>query len=583
MGKREGVLRRLRGEFATANAIIEALCCHLKAVGEPGEYDSVLGSIEQIRSSWDPILRRQRFSVAEVGYLTRRQQQNAVRMRGGGNNFMRGDFNGKSEADNFEIGQGSTQGAAAHADDKAEAAGSCRVDGSELARDEKQNLQVSPKTYDATEICGGESINIAEGLKQYENLFDDSEISKLITLVNGLRHSGWRGQLQGQTFVTSKRPMNGHGREMIQFGVPIADERLEDAAARGTSKGMVMTNSADVEPIPDLLQNVIERLLTEKVVSIKPDSTIIDFFDEGEHSQPHIWPQCVGRPVCVLFLTECEMSFGWDIAVDYPGGCHQGALKLSLLPGIGMFLFHNNLPLTTKVHGINDNCPEKCLSMLVLQGRSADFSRHAIPSVRKKRILVTFVKSQPKKINTTNIYPFPSRPASSSNWARPPSRPPSHVRTLAPYHFRPIPPTGILPGIVFPAPVALQTASAGWPLGAPPPSRPPSHVRTLAPYHFRPIPPTGVLPGIAFPAPVSLQTASAGWSSSGSSSNLPVSTLSTENIIIEPPALLSEENSIWKPNDRRTLLEAGSSSRARVQWGTVITNGEEHENHDSDK
>ncbi|KAL0372784.1 UNVERIFIED_CONTAM: hypothetical protein Scaly_0960000 [Sesamum calycinum] len=70
--------------------------------------------------------------------------------------------------------------------------------------------------------------------------------------------------------------MKGHGREMIQLGVPIADAPPEDEAASGASR-------------------------------------------KGDHSQPHIWPQWFGRPVCVLFLTECEMSFGRVIAVDHPG------------------------------------------------------------------------------------------------------------------------------------------------------------------------------------------------------------------------------------------------------------------------
>lgn len=43
-----------------------------------------------------------------------------------------------------------------------------------------------------------------------------------------------------------------------------------------------MVNFADpkVEPIPVLLQDVIERLFTEHVVSVKPDSAIIDVFNE---------------------------------------------------------------------------------------------------------------------------------------------------------------------------------------------------------------------------------------------------------------------------------------------------------------
>lgn len=38
--------------------------------------------------------------------------------------------------------------------------------------------------------------------------------------------------------MVSKRPMKGHGREMIQLGVPIADAPLEDESVVGTSKGM---------------------------------------------------------------------------------------------------------------------------------------------------------------------------------------------------------------------------------------------------------------------------------------------------------------------------------------------------------
>ena len=37
--------------------------------------------------------------------------------------------------------------------------------------------------------------------------------------------------------MVSKRPMKGHGREMIQLGVPIADAPLEDENVVGTSKG----------------------------------------------------------------------------------------------------------------------------------------------------------------------------------------------------------------------------------------------------------------------------------------------------------------------------------------------------------
>lgn len=39
---------------------------------------------------------------------------------------------------------------------------------------------------------------MVDGLKLYEGLFDDAEVSKLVSLVNDLRFSGKRGQFQGK-------------------------------------------------------------------------------------------------------------------------------------------------------------------------------------------------------------------------------------------------------------------------------------------------------------------------------------------------------------------------------------------------
>ncbi|PIN07115.1 hypothetical protein CDL12_20321 [Handroanthus impetiginosus] len=611
--EREGFMLWLRGEFAAANAIIDALCHHLRAVGEPGEYDGVIGSIQQRRCNWNPVLHMQQyFSVAEVVYALQqvgwKRQQRAVgldgsaRVGGGAKEFKRGgrgqrgglevqilggevngkalnnvyvksnlnvnekldggekakveekeenkvaELNEKPGEDSLVTREGSTRAAVAYADHKAEATGSCNADESGLALEEKQNLEVSPKAFVATEICDGKSVNIAEGMKLYEDLFDDSEISKLITLVNDLRASGRRGQLQGQSFVISKRPMKGHGREMVQLGVPIADGPPEDEAA------------ASKEPIPSSLQDVIEHLVTEQVVSNNPDSCIIDIFNEGDHSQPHMWPQWFGRPVCVLFLTECEMTFGKAMTVDHPGD-YRGALRLTLSPG----------------------------SILVMQGRSADFARHAIPSLRKQRILVTLVKSQPKKISTNDVHRGPSMAAPSSNWAPPPSRSPSHTRPMAAKHFVPVPPTGVLPapprqqlhppngiqpiyvptpvaaGIAFSAPVALPPASAGWPTA--PPRHPPPRL---------PVPGTGV-----FLPP----------QSSSNSSNQPALTVSTENVTVEMASAEPEENGVGKSNgvptspkaDVEVLPQECNGSTNGANGGTVSTKEEEHANHDSVK
>lgn len=139
--------------------------------------------------------------------------------------------------------------------------------------------------------------------------------------------------------------------------------------------------------------------------------------------------------------------------------------------------------------------------MISIQGRSADFARHAIPSIQKQRILVTLVKSQSKK--TVGSEPHRFLPPSAT-WAPPTSRTPVPVRPAPAKHFGPLPSTGVLPpptphqqlpqpngmyvatpvaaaGIAYPTPVPLPPTSAAWP------AAPPRH-----PQPRLPVPGTGV-------------------------------------------------------------------------------------------
>ncbi|KAF8407562.1 hypothetical protein HHK36_006696 [Tetracentron sinense] len=280
--------------------------------------------------------------------------------------------------------------------------------------------------------------------------------------------------------------MKGHGREMIQLGFPIADAPPEDENMAANSKGM------KIEAIPGLLQDVIERLVHMQVMTVKPDSCIIDFFNEGDHSQPHICPPWFGRPVCILFLTECDMTFGRVIGVDHPGD-YRGCLKLSIAAG----------------------------SFLVMQGKSADFAKHAISSLRKQRILVTFTKSQPRKTVASDGLRLHSLAAAPpSNWGPPLSRAPSHVRHPAgPKHYGVIPTSGVMqappiraqhlpppngmqplfvtnpatPAVPYHAPVSLPPTSAGW-AGAVPPRHPPPRFQAPGTGVFLPPPGSGHSP-----------------------------------------------------------------------------------------
>ncbi|XP_042501848.1 RNA demethylase ALKBH10B-like isoform X2 [Macadamia integrifolia] len=323
-------------------------------------------------------------------------------------------------------------------------------------QDEKQYSASVPKTFVGTEILDGKAVNVVEGLKLYEELFDSSKISKIVSLANELRATGRRGQLQGQMFVVTKRPMKGRGREIIQLGLPIADAPPEDEHMGGTSK------DRKVEAIPGLLQDVIDHLVSLQVMNVKPDSCIVDFYNEGDHSQPFMSPPWFGRPVCILFLTECEMAFGRVIGIDHPGE-YRGCLKLSLTAG----------------------------SLLMMQGRSADFAKYAISAIRKQRILITFTKSQPKRTMSNDSLRFSSSSATrpSSPWGPPASRPLNHVHhPTGPKHYGAIPATGVLPA----PPIRPQHLP------------PPNGMQPL----FVPAP---VAPAVPYAGPVPLQPASAGW------------------------------------------------------------------------
>lgn len=96
--ERDGFISWLRGEFAASNAIIDSLCNHLRMIGEPGEYDAVIGCIQQRRYNWSSVLHMQQyFSVAEVIYALqqvgwRRQQRYLDPVKGVGKEHKRYGF-----------------------------------------------------------------------------------------------------------------------------------------------------------------------------------------------------------------------------------------------------------------------------------------------------------------------------------------------------------------------------------------------------------------------------------------------------------------------------------------------------------
>uniref|UniRef100_A0A1J3I669 Hydroxyproline-rich glycoprotein family protein n=1 Tax=Noccaea caerulescens TaxID=107243 RepID=A0A1J3I669_NOCCA len=337
---------------------------------------------------------------------------------------------------------------------------------SEQKRDEKYKECPASmaKTFVVQEMYEAKMVNVVEGLKLYDKVLGAKEVSQLISLLHNLRNSGRRGQLQSEAYVGYKRPNRGRGREMIQLGLPIAETPPDDESIKDRR----------IEPIPSFLSDIIERLVSEQIIPVKPDACIIDFFNEGDHSQPHMFVPWFGRPVGILSLSESEFTFGRVIVCEHPGD-YKGSLKLSLTPG----------------------------SVLVVEGKSADLAKFAMQSTRKQRILVTFTKYQPRNSTT------------GSHWAPPPpSRSPNHsIRypIVPPKHYPLIPATGVLPtpslrppnGAVQPMFIAPSPPPLPFPGGVPPGPTVwplPPHPRQQPPPQPRvPVPGTGVFlpPGSA--------------------------------------------------------------------------------------
>lgn len=71
---RDAILAWYRGEFAAANAMIDALCAHLAQLGGArSEYDAVFAAIHRRRLNWIPVLQMQKYhSIADVAVELRR-------------------------------------------------------------------------------------------------------------------------------------------------------------------------------------------------------------------------------------------------------------------------------------------------------------------------------------------------------------------------------------------------------------------------------------------------------------------------------------------------------------------------------
>ncbi|KAI5018434.1 hypothetical protein ZWY2020_043322 [Hordeum vulgare] len=424
---RDAVIGWYRGEFAAANAVIDALCGHLAQIGG-ADYDAVFAALHRRRLNWFPVLHMQKFySVADVAAGLRRvsdaraaaayseeeaastvihepMDELVVTVAAEPEPIPEAqpdvavhpvDAGREQEADGEDSSGDSSERKAASTEDDAVHDGPDNTDqGSQgehslpesypicsdhdecMARPERIKIQ---KGFMAKESVKGHMVNVVKGLKIYEDVFTTMELMKVADFINEIRQAGRNGELSGETFIFFNKQIKGNKREIIQLGVPLFQHTTEET-------------NCHIEPIPVVLQAVIDHLVLWRLIpeSRKPNSVIINFFDEDEHSQPYFKPPHLDNPISTLLLSETSMAFGRSLVTDSNGN-YKGPLTLSLKQG----------------------------SLLVMRGNSADMARHVVCPSSNRRVSITFVRVRPS--TPVDLSPLPSPTKAMTLWQPPPT------------------------------------------------------------------------------------------------------------------------------------------------------------------
>ncbi|MBA0736457.1 hypothetical protein Gogos_010010 [Gossypium gossypioides] len=437
---KDTIISWFRGEFAAANAIIDALCGHLAQLqgggGEGSEYEAVFAAIHRRRLNWIPVLQMQKYhSIADV---TAELKKVTAKKTGGGDGIGKEEVEGgvggggedggclddekEEEKVAEEVVENEANGEVGGEEEEDSPDSDITDSGSQEIQHVEENIDICSnheecdarpsqikltKGFSAKEHVKGHMVNVVKGLKLYEDVFTESELAKLGDLMSELRSSGQNGELSGyhlkefvvwighfinpqllvssdirretfcpsETFILFNKQIKGNKRELIQFGVPIFGHIKEELTSNNqTSKAhrrdtvVLFGFSVNIEPIPALLQDVIEHLIQWQLIPEykKPNGCIINFFDEDEYSQPFLKPPHLEQPISTLLLSESTMAFGRTLTSDSEGN-YRGPLQLSLKEG----------------------------SLLVMRGNSSDMARHVMCPSPNKRVSITFFRVRP--------------------------------------------------------------------------------------------------------------------------------------------------------------------------------------------
>ncbi|CAM8899150.1 unnamed protein product [Rhodiola kirilowii] len=239
-----------------------------------------------------------------------------------------------------------------------------------LSDDQKEQIRLSKvgrkKDFCYRERIEGKLINLVEGLELHTNVFNAAEQKKIVACVASYQKLGQKNQLLARTYSEPKKWMRGKGRATIQFGCCYNYAVDKD----GNPPGII--RDQEVDPLPPLLKNMIKRLVRWRILpsTCVPNSCIVNIYDDGDCIPPHIDHHDFVRPFCtVSFVTESNIVFGHNLKILSPGE-FSGPVTIPLPVG----------------------------SVLILNGNGADVAKHCVPSVRGKRISITFRKMDNDKL-----------------------------------------------------------------------------------------------------------------------------------------------------------------------------------------
>ncbi|KAG0483426.1 hypothetical protein HPP92_011510 [Vanilla planifolia] len=412
---RDTIIAWYRGEFAAANAIIDALCSHIVQIGgAPSEYEAVFTAIHRRRLNWIPVLHMQRFfSIGDVANELRSVAANhkpvpssaqveAARESSSAETAAMEETRDSPVDEETDLERISAEHSSVDSPDRKIAVEGKSIDDDyteDGASQEEQTLSQNDqicmnheecaaraekiktrKGFVAKEPVKGHMVNVVKGLKIYEDVFTNQELFILSDYINQLHLAGRRGELSGETFVFFNKQMKGNKREIIQLGVPLFQPTNEEAAS-------------NIEPIPQILLSVIDHLTQWRLIpeSKRPNSCIINFFDENEYSQPYFKPPHIENPISTLLLSETTMTFGRLLSSDQKGD-YKGSLTLPLSQG----------------------------SLLVMRGNSADMARNVICPSPNRRVSITLLKVRPAGNQIDPSSPTSQQSKAVTIWQPPP-------------------------------------------------------------------------------------------------------------------------------------------------------------------